>query len=192
MNNFVEWWQSLSFSLMVYWTIAIPFSLFFALQLLWSFVGGHDVPDDTPDADIAADIGIPFQFFSVKNLVGFFTIFGWAGIAALDSGASEFWALVIALMAGFTMMTIMASVYYLLSKAGADGTMRIRKAIGGVGEVYLTIPGKRNSTGKVQINVQGSVRTLDAMTDDDQDIPTGKIITVTEIVNDSILLVTTH
>lgn len=192
MNNFSEWWESLSFSLMVYWAIAVPFSLFFALQLLWSFAGGHDVADDTPDHDIAADIGIPFQFFTIKNLVGFFTIFGWAGIAAIDSGASEFWALVIAFLAGLAMMTIMASLYYFLSKAGADGTMRIQTAIGGVGEVYLTIPGKRNSTGKVQINVQGSVRTLDAMTDDDQDIPTGKIITVKEVVADNILLVTTH
>jgi hypothetical protein len=192
MNNFAEWWESLSFSLMVYWAIAVPFSVFFALQLFWSFFAGDDVPDDTPDAEIHADTGIPFQFFTVKNLIGFFTIFGWAGIAALDSGASETVALFVALASGLVMMTIMASVYYFLAKANADGTMRIRKAIGGVGEVYLTIPGKRSSVGKVQIMVQGAVRTLDAMTDDDQDIPTGKIITVKEIVNENILLVTSH
>jgi hypothetical protein len=192
MNSFTEWWESLSFSLMVYWIIAVPFSLFFALQLIWSFIAGDDVPDDTPDAEIAADTGIPFQFFTIKNLVGFFTIFGWAGIAALDSGASETLALIIAVLAGGAMMTLMASVYYFLAKANSDGTMRMKNAIGGVGEVYLTIPGKRNSIGKVQIKVQGAVRTLDAMTDDDKDIPTGKIITVKEIVNENILLVTSH
>ena len=192
MNSFTEWWQGLSFSLMVYWSIAISFTFFFTLQLVWSFFSGDDVPDDTPDADIAADHGIPFQFFSLKNLVGFFTIFGWAGIAALDSGLSQTTALIIAMASGLVMMTIMASVYYMLAKANADGTMRIRKAIGNTGEVYLTIPGKRNSIGKVQVKVQGAIRTLDAVTDDDLDIPTGKIIKVKEVVNDNILLVTSN
>jgi hypothetical protein len=192
MSSFTAWWESLSFSLTVYWAIAIPFSVFFTLQLIWSFFGGDDVPDDTPDAEINADTGIPFQFFSIKNLVGFFTIFGWAGIAAIDSGLSQGAALIVALAAGLLMMTLMASVFYFLAKANADGTLRINKAIGRVGEVYLTIPGKRSNTGKVQINVQGAVRTLDAVTDDDKDIPTGRIITVKEIVNDHILLVTSN
>lgn len=192
MNSFTEWWQGLSLSLMVYWSIAISFTFLFTLQLIWTFFSGDDVPDDTPDAEIAADHGISFQFFSLKNLVGFFTIFGWAGIAALDSGLSQTTALIIATASGLVMMTIMASVYYMLAKANADGTMRIRKAIGSTGEVYLTIAGKRNSIGKVQVKVQGAIRTLDAVTDDDLDIPTGKIIQVKEVVNDNILLVTSN
>ncbi len=192
MENFTEWWDGLSFSLAAYWTIAIVFSLFFILQLVLSAFGGDGVPDDLPDSEIAADTGIPFQFFSIKNFIGFFTIFGWAGIAALDMGFSEMTALAIAMASGLVMMTVMASLFYLLAKANADGTLQIRKAIGGVGEVYLTIPKQRNSIGKVQINVQGSIRTLDAMTDDDQDIPTGKLITVKEVVNSNILLVSSR
>ncbi|HEY0653381.1 MAG TPA: hypothetical protein VGD65_09645 [Chryseosolibacter sp.] len=192
MENFTEWWDGLTFSLAAYWTIALVFSLFFVLQLILSAFGGDGVPDDTPDAEIAADTGIPFQFFSIKNFIGFFTIFGWAGIAALDMGFSEFGALVTAFASGLVMMTMMASLFYLLAKANADGSLKMNNAIGGVGEVYLTIPKQRNSIGKVQINVQGAVRTLDAMTDDDQDIPTGKIIKVKEIVNQNILLVTSR
>lgn len=192
MENFTEWWNGLSFALAAYWTIAIVFSLFFLLQLILSAFGGDGVPDDTPDAEIAGDTGIPFQFFSIKNFIGFFTIFGWAGIAALDMGFSQFAALLIALTSGLVMMTIMASLFYFLAKANADGTLQMKNAIGGVGEVYLTIPRQRNNIGKVQINVQGAVRTLDAMTDDEQDIPTGKIIKVKEIVNQNILLVTSR
>ena len=88
------------------------------------------------------------------------------------------------------MMTIMAGMFFLISKAGADGTMRMEQAVGVVGEVYLTIPSNRSSLGKVQIKVMGSLRTLDAMTDHDRDIPTGKLITVSKIINDNILLVT--
>jgi membrane protein implicated in regulation of membrane protease activity len=151
---------------------------------------GGDVPDDTPDAEVEADTGIAFQFFTLKNLVAFFSIFGWTGIACIDSGLSETTSLIIALIAGLIMMTVMASIFYFLGKANADGTLKMKNAVGGVGEVYMNIKNKRGGIGKVQIKIQGSLRTLDAMTDDDQDIPTGKIITVTSVVNDSILVVT--
>jgi hypothetical protein len=88
------------------------------------------------------------------------------------------------------MMFIMAGLMYMLSKATADGTMKFSKAIGNAGEVYLTIPSNRGSVGKVQVTVQGSLRTLDAITDDEQDIPTGKMITVKDVINSNILLVT--
>lgn len=189
MNDFTTWWEGLNLSLKIYWALAIPFTLFFLLQLVLSFMGG-DVPDDTPDAEVEADTGIAFQFFTLKNLVAFFSIFGWTGIACIDSGLSETTSLIIALVAGLIMMTIMASVFYFLGKANADGTLKMKNALGGVGEVYMTIKSKRGGIGKVQIKIQNSLRTLDAMTDDDQDIPTGKIITVKQVINDSILVVT--
>jgi hypothetical protein len=159
------------------------------LQLVLSFFGG-DHPDSTVDIDIETDHGIGFQFFTLKNMVGFFTIFAWTGIACIDAGFSQPIALLISTAAGLGMMTIMAGMFYMISKAGANGTMRMEKAIGVVGEVYLTIPSKRSSLGKVQIKVMGSLRTLDAMTDHDQEIPTGRLITVTNVINDNILLVT--
>jgi hypothetical protein len=189
MNDFTTWWEGLNLSLKIYWALAIPFTLFFLLQLVLSFMGG-DVPDDTPDAEVEADTGIAFQFFTLKNLVAFFSIFGWTGIACIDSGLSETTSLIIALVAGLIMMTVMASIFYFLGKANADGTMKMKNALGGVGEVYMTIKSKRGGIGKVQIKIQNSLRTLDAMTDDDQDIPTGKIITVKQVINDSILVVT--
>ena len=42
--------------------------------------------------------------------------------------------------------------------------------------------------GKVQISVQG-LRTLDAMTDSEEELETGAIIEVTEIFNNEILIV---
>ena len=189
MSNYSEWWEGLSTSLKIYWGLAIPFTLFFILQVVWSFFGGGDVPDDTPDAEISGDTGIPFQFFSLKNLIAFFTIFSWTGIACIDSGLSETTSAVIATFAGLAMMLLMASLFYVLAKADSDGTLKIKKAIGGVGEVYLTIKKKREGTGQVQIKVQKSLRTLDAITDDEEDIPTGKMITVKNVIN-NILIVT--
>ena len=189
MEGFNMWWEGLSLILKVYWCIAVPFTMFFLLQLALSFMGG-DVTDSTVDVDIDTDHGISFQFLTLKNMVGFFTIFSWTGIACIDAGFSQPVTLLVSTAAGLGMMTIMAGMFYMISKAGANGTMRMEKAIGVTGEVYLTIPSKRSSLGKVQIKVMGSLRTLDAMTDNDHDIPTGKLIKVSQIINDNILLVT--
>jgi hypothetical protein len=190
MSDFNVWWTGLSLALKIYWAIAIPFTLFFVLQLIFSFFGGGDLPDDTPDADVDADTGVAFQFLTVKNLISFFTVFAWTGIACIDSGLSELQSVIISLIAGLIMMVIMASLFYFIGKASADGTMKFNNAIGGTGEVYLTMQGKRRSIGKVQLHVQGAIRTLEAITDDEEDIPTGRVVTVKEIVNNHILLVT--
>lgn len=189
MDSFNSWWEGLSIVLKIYWAVAVPFTVFFVLQLVLSFFGA-DSPDDLPDSEIEADHGIGFQFFTLKNMVGFFTIFGWTGIATIESGMSTSTSIFIATLAGTAMMGIMAGLFYLLMKANADGTMKIEKAIGQVGEVYLTIQSKRGAIGKVQIKISGSIRTLDALTDDPQDIPTGKMVTVSNIVSSNILLVT--
>ncbi len=163
--------------------------LFFLLQLVLSFLGG-DTPDDLPDTEVEADHGLPFQFFTLKNLVAFFTVFAWTGIACTDAGYSNGLTLTISTAAGLLMVAIMAGLFYLLSKSGADGTMKIQNAIGQVGEIYLTIGPKRSGTGKIQVNVSGSLRTLDAMTDDEKPLATGQLAQVVEIVNQNILLVT--
>ncbi len=189
MESFSTWWDGLSLALKFYWAVAVPFTVFFVLQLVLSFFGA-ETPDDLPDAEIEADHGIGFQFFTLKNMVGFFTIFGWTGIACIESGLSLVATILVSVASGTAMMGIMAGLFYLLMKANADRTMRIENAIGQVGEVYLTIQSKRGAMGKVQVKVSGSLRTLDALTDDEHDIQTGKMVTVASIVNDNILLVT--
>lgn len=189
METFNQWWDGLSVLLKFYWIITVPFTVFFVLQLIVSFLGG-DTPDDLPDHEISHDHGIGFQFFTLKNMVGFFTIFGWTGIACIKSGLSIPMTIVVSVLAGMLMMTIMGGLFYLLMKAGADGTMKMEKAIGQVGEVYLIVQSRRGGIGKVQVKVMGAVRTLDAMTDDENDLPSGKVVSVSKIINDNILLVT--
>jgi hypothetical protein len=191
MENFGTWWEGLSGVLKIYWSLAVPFTVFFVLQLIFSFFGG-DSPDDLPDSEVEADHGISFQFLTVKNLVGFFTIFSWTGIACMDAGLSNGMTLLISTIAGLLMMGLMALLFYLMMKSGADGTMKIINAMGQSGEVYLTIPPKRGGLGKIQVNVSGSLRTLEAMTDDQESLPTGKFIKVVDVLNDNVLLVTTN
>lgn len=187
------WWEPLSTIEKIYWAIAIPFSVIFILQTILTFIGGElggdvDIDMDT-DAEIDADTGIDFQFFTIKNFIAFFTIFGWTGIACLDAEMSVFASVVIALIAGLVMMTIMASIFYFFSKMTDSGTLDIKNAIGGVGEIYLTVKANRGNIGKVTIMVQGSYRELEAITDDDQDLTNGMVINVKDVINGNLLLI---
>jgi hypothetical protein len=66
MEAFGDWWEGLSTILKIYWGIAVPFTLFFVLQLVLSFLGAES-PDDLPDAEIDADHGVPFQFLDTQK-----------------------------------------------------------------------------------------------------------------------------
>lgn len=175
-------------ALKIYWGLAIPFSLLFLSQLVISLLGGGD-HDDVPDVDVESDHGIGLQFLTLKNLAGFFTIFSWTGIAGTYVGWSQGLTLTMATISGFLMVGIMVGVMYLLMKMNANGTMKMAEAIGKSGEVYLLIPANRNSFGKIQIMVGGMLRTLDAVTDEEVDIPTGKHARVTNILDNNILVV---
>lgn len=186
-DNFPAWWDGLNSIQQIYWAIAIPFTLIFLIQTVLTFVGGEIDGDTDMDMDGDGDIG--FQFFTIKNLVAFFTIFGWTGIACLDSGLSMIAVILSSLIAGLIMMSLMAAIFYFFSKLTASGTMNIQNAVGGVGEIYLTVRAKRGNIGKVSLMVQGSLRELEAITDDDEDLKNGMVINVKEVINGNLLLI---
>lgn len=186
-----EAWQTISLLEKVYWFFAIPFSLLFIIQLILTFFGGDfdaTEADGDVDTSIENDTGIDFQFLTLKNLIAFFTIFGWAGIACIDAELSNALTVFVSLIAGLIMMSIMAAIAYFMGKLTDDGTLKIQNAIGKTASVYLTIPATRSGMGKVQVQVQG-LRTLDALTDEDEDLKTGGIVDVIDIINGQILLV---
>ncbi len=190
MDDFGSWWEGLELLESIYWGMAIPFTVFFVLQLLLTFFGGDTHHDGGADHDVETDDGIGFQFFTLKNFIAFFTIFAWTGIACLDSGLSNGLSILISFVAGIAMMAIMASIFYFLAKANESGTLKMKNALGAIGEVYMEIKAKRGNIGQVQVQVQGTLRTLDALTDDEIDMPQGAVVEVLEIVNNNILKVT--
>ena len=188
--NISSWWESMDTLLKIFWCIAIPFSLIFIIQMILTFFGGDfDSGEADGNADLAvdSDSGIDFQFLSIKNLVAFFTIFGWVGVVTVNGGLSTVLSIIIATGSGLLMMVIMATLMYYMGKLTESGTLNLNNAKGKTGTVYLTIPDHRSGMGQVQIKVQG-FQTLDAMTDGET-IPTGTIVEVIDIINNDILLV---
>ena len=83
----------------------------------------------------------------------------------------------------------MASIFYFMSKMVTSGTLQIKNAIGKVGDIYLPVEKERGNIGQVQITVQGSLRTLQALTDEKEDLAQGTVVEVTQVIGEDILLV---
>jgi membrane protein implicated in regulation of membrane protease activity len=185
-----EWFNALTLFEQIYWITAILGSLLLIILLVLTLFGGDADDIGDIDGDLDLDAGIDFQFLSFKNLVGFFAIFGWSGIACLNSELSYGATLVISLICGLSMMLAMAFLFYYLSKLNSSGgAIKIPNALGGIGEVYSTIGANRSTIGKVQIKIQDRIREIEALTDEDFDLKQGNIIIVSEITNNGLLIV---
>jgi len=185
-----EFFTQLSTLEQTYWIIALVGSAVFIVIFFLTFIGGADSDMDTNASEFQADDGgVGFQFFTFKGIVAFFTIFGWTGITCLNNGFSSTATIIIATIAGLIMMVITSSLFYWMHKLAESGTLNINNAVGVIGEVYLPIGAERSKMGKVQIKVQGSLRELEAITDELEDLKTGAMVKVSKIVSAEILLV---
>lgn len=191
-----EWWNSMTGWEHLFWYVAIPASVVLILQTLLTFLGlGHGDSEATAgdghaEADGGSDAGghvaVPFNLFTVRNFVAFFTLFGWTGIAMLKNhgpGAS----LVVAILIGSLAMVLMAVFMRAVFGMQSSGTYRLADAVGKAGEVYIPVPGGMAGFGKVNVVIAETKRELKAVTRGDA-IPTGATVTVVEISNDRLVV----
>ena len=152
-ENFNEWWSIMPLLEQVYWIVALPSTLIFLIYMVMTFIGG-DLDADTDldtdvDGDFDGDTGIPYQFITLKNLLGFLTIFAWTGLAFIHGGYGLITILISSTIAGSLMMLIMATIFYLMGRLTESGNENLKKAVGSIGEVYLIINAERKRMGKV-------------------------------------------
>jgi len=187
----LSWWSDLSNIQQIFWGISIVFSVLFVIQFVLSIIGidfDADAEADIGDVDGVDGLDADFALLSVRSIIAFFTFFGWTGVVALGGGVGSMVAILMASSAGFLAMLVVAYIFYLFMKLQSSGTLNLDNAIGGVGQVYLPVPGDKNGIGKVQIKVQGSLRELDAISDG-QEIPRGAPIRVIDVIDNQMLLV---
>lgn len=190
LGELFQWFAQLKGFELILWCIALLFSLLFLIQTIVSFfIGGGDGDVDSFGDDGHGDAS---SFFTLRNMIAFFTMFGWTGLAAYKSGISNAWVVVIAVAAGALTVYMLYFLMLKASKLRQSGTLQMKNAISQVGETYLRIPAQRSGMGKVQIQIQGRLMELDAMTDDGEDIATGRPIKVVSTLNERILLVTSN
>ncbi|WP_053955009.1 hypothetical protein [Inediibacterium massiliense] len=178
----------------IYWYLAIPFTVLLVIQLIGTFAGigsedDFDSGEDGLDIGEDGDCESGFQVFTIKNFITFFSVFGWAGLTFSHAGLGQFTTIVLSTILGIFILFIVSSLFYFTTKLTDNGTMNMQRAKGVTGEVYIPIPPKRNGVGKVNVTFEGAFRELDAMTDEEDVVPTGTMIVVKDIIGNSILLV---
>ena len=103
-----EFFEGMSTLEQTYWGFALLGSVVFLIIFILTFIGGGDADMDADASDFEADDGgVGFQFFTFKNIVAFFTIFGWTGVTCIDNDLSTGLTLILSIIAGLLMMTVM-------------------------------------------------------------------------------------
>ncbi len=148
-------------------------------------VFGHD--GVIADHDISGFDGL--RVFTIRGIIAFLVVFGWVGVV-LDTAGAELWiSSLVATVGGFAIMIALAFLMRWVMKLRDNGNADNHNALGVAGKVYLTIPPKRSGEGKVNIMLQGAYVERDAVTDEEQAIPTGSEIVVTSLSGQTTLVV---
>ena len=198
----IEWWNSLSAMMKILWAITLSASLIFIIQSVMTFLGADsgngdfdmdtdvsgDVPDGT-DAPDAAAHGTGQGLLTFRNFVNFFLGFGWCALLLRSSISSTPLLLVISVVIGLALVVLVMLLFKWLGGMQQAGNINVFKsAVGCEGKVYLSIPGERGGSGKVQITINDAVREYEAVTDGPK-LTTGTAIRVVEVLSADTLLV---
>lgn len=212
-------WQTFDIVQKLLFTMAVPATALLLIELIMQLIGmthgpDADAPDmdeanaeiDADDADMDADsmdtdsmdtdsmdasehAAGSLRWFTLTGILAFFAVSGWAGLALIDAELTEGLALFMALGLGVLVMYLCALVLRSFTRMNESGTLIIENAVGRFAEAYLPIEPNAAAGGKVALTLQGQFVVLDAITKDEEIIPTGARVVITGVVEGSTLIV---
>ena len=174
-----------------YFYIAVGSSLFFILQSVLTFIGiGDNFELDSdfdaevdPGIDIGDGISLTMHLFTIRGIIAFFMVFGWSGFLLTNTEMNGIIVFLISLGTGTIMLVLIGLVYYFFERISSEGNLDLVRAVGKTGSVYIPIPKRGSGIGKVQIVIDESLRTLDALSTSSA-IKTGTQVKVVGVNND--------
>ena len=184
--------------------VAIPATVIMILQTVMIFIGmaGHTDVDvqgdngidgvfgnDAPDAtDVhMGDSGL--RIFTVRGIVAFLAVGGWAGLSALSLTGSAAAAIITAFVAGTLALLLVAWFFRWAASLNENGTLQMDHAVGKMGEVYITVPANMGGSGKVNVIIQGRLTEAEAMTEADRPLKYGETVEVVGMAVGNVLKV---
>ena len=191
-----SWWAELSLVMKILWSVTLTASLVFIIQSVLTFIGADADADFDVDVDTSMDgsdlsnIDGGSNLYTLRNFVNFILGFGWSAILLQDSISSVALLILVSALIGVALVAAVMYLFKWLAGMQQSGNINLQKAAAGCeGKVYLTIPGARSGTGKVQITINGAVREYDAMTESEEPLKTGVPIRVVDCLDANTLLV---
>ncbi len=210
-----EWWNGLSPILQILYCIAIPSTLLLILQTILMLIGfgegGAGInPSDTSGldlgmdgADVSMDAGVDIdldgadgmdaefgtlRLFTFQGIVAFLTTFAWVTICLVRNGMQTAPSLLLGILCGAMMMYVVAKLLQWSAKLAENGTFNIKGTIGENAQVYVTIPARGESGGKVTLTMSSGFVELNAITEDEESISAGVVVRVTDVVGDTVIV----
>lgn len=192
MDTLIQSFYEMSGLMQMFWVCAIAGSLVMLVQLVLSIVG---IGDFDIDADMSAggglDVSTGADLLTIKNLVNFFVGFGWGGVTLRPYIESNICLLLVAVFSGLFFVFIFIVILKKMMSLEGNSAVGASACVGKIAEVYIRVPAKRAGKGKIQISLNGVAREFDAVTDSEENIPSGAVVVVSEVVNNTILIVKT-
>ena len=123
-----------------------------------------------------------FSVISIRTLIAATTFFGLGGLLAESMQARPPMQVLAGLLLGWSAMVAVHKLFQLMYRLGEDGTVKIQRAVGLKGTVYVPIPANKTGSGKVHVNLQNRLMEYTAVTASDEKLATGTQIVVIDIV----------
>ena len=201
----LEWFSALSGFEQTFYVIGAVMTGLFLVKAALLFLGiGADVDVDADidvDVDVDVDAGdtdsalvhasnaADLHFVSVNGILAFLAVGPWFVVGTYSMWGSHVISLLCGIVAGFIAMYLIAVMLRALKRLETSGTIRMKDAIGQIGEVYLTVPEMDKGRGKVNLALGGQLQDYTAISRDSEPIPFGTKVRVVDIEDDDTLVV---
>ncbi len=156
--------------------------------------GGADAsgagPGDTHGGGYHGDgASSGLALLSIRGIMAFFTVGGWAGIVVAGIVRSAFLSVTAALVAGAAALYGVALLFKWASRLQSAGNVSLKYAVGKTAKVYIAIPGGKKGFGKVLLTFQGRFTECDAVSDTDAVLKAGQLVRVIGLADEDTLVV---
>lgn len=167
------WWIELTPLNQALYGVAVFFSLLFLWQFIAALIGLSGSVDGIMHDDLNADDVSPdvdngphdhgaaaFKLLSIRSVIAFGMLFGWAGAMHTESGLEIEEALLHGLVWGAAGMTLVAYFFYKVQQLTETHNRNLSSCIGNEGEVYIDIP--ENGAGQIRVMESGAINYISA------------------------------
>jgi len=185
----MDFFQNLDPILKTLWFLALPASLIFIIQTVMTFAGAET--HDGLSADFNSDLeggDAPFQLFTFRNMINFLLGFSWTGISFYNIIENRIILITLSLVVGAGFVIFFFMVIRQIERLAEDNSFRINDALNKSASVYLPIPASKKGSGKIQVSVKGSLRELDAITENER-IETSELVRIVKIEGNNLVVV---
>lgn len=151
-----------------------------------------DIGGDAGSGELSGGAGSggdSLALFSLRGILSFFAVGGWAGIAAVRLFRSPVLAVLCAIVAGAAALLAVALLFKYTARLQSAGNLNLRNALGKSATVYVPIPAERRGAGKVHLILQERYSEVDAVTDEPAALPTGTVVDVVGLADENTLVV---